>query len=74
MSVVSFGAPGDYERMLEARRKAHDLAVYKQSQHVARAPIVPQPRWHPDSFENDPLVKGFQMDDGDFPAWSIPNR
>jgi len=74
MSVISFGPPADYERMLEARRKAHDLAVYKQSQHVARAPVVPQPPWHPDSFERDPLVQGWTMDDGDFPALSIPNR
>jgi len=74
MSVISFGPPADYERMLEARRKAHDLAVYKQSQHVKRAPIVPQPPWHPDSFERDPLVQGWTPDDGDFPVSSIPGR
>jgi hypothetical protein len=74
MSVVSFGSPEDYERMRRERYEADQRAVYLQSQKVAHAPIVPQPRWHPDSFENDPLVKGFQMDDGDFPAWSIPNR
>jgi hypothetical protein len=74
MSVVSFGSPADYQRQLQQRYEDNQRAVYMQSQRVARPPIVPQPPWHPDSFERDPLVQGWTMDDGDFPVSSIPNR
>jgi hypothetical protein len=74
MSVVSFGSPEEYQRNLAARRAAHEVAVYQQSQRVARAPVVPQPPWHPDSFERDPLVQGLTLDDADFPLSSIPQR
>lgn len=73
MSVVSFGSPEDYERMRRERYEADQRAVYLQSQKVARAPVVPQPPWHPGSFNQLPLVKDFDFDeDWKFPLDSIP--
>jgi hypothetical protein len=73
MSVVSFGSPEDYYREVQRRAAEHQLAVNKMAQTVKRAPIVPQPPWHPNAFPHDPrLWEGWTLDDGNFPRGSVP--